>query len=452
MSSRFVRSSKYRHVFGTPAKKEHTYDGIKVSRSAWDSNKVSASTKYIAVCWDAGGGGAFCVLNIEDKGKISPSLPLVAGHAADVLDVEFNPFNENVVASVSEDGYAKIWAIPEGGLKSTLTTPAQTLAGHRRKVGSITFNPVANNVAATSSTDYTVKVWDIEKGKAQADVSGHSDIIQSTAWNYNGSLLCTASKDKKARILDPRAGKIVSEVEAHQGVKGIRAIFLGNKEKLFTVGFSKTSERQFSLWDPRSLTKSLHSQNIDTASGVIMPFYDNDTTVLYLAGKGDGNIRYYEVVDEDPYIYFLSEYKSASPQRGAGFFPKLGLNVNECEIARVLKLTTQAIEPVSFQVPRKSDIFQDDIYPPTAASDPALNATEWFGGKNSNPKTVSLAPGYVAPTRSAADFKAQPVVVEEGPKNEAELRAEYEKQKKRIAFLEAEIVKKDARIKELGGH
>jgi coronin-1B/1C/6 len=63
MSSRFVRSSKYRHVFGTPAKKELIFDGIKPSKSAWDSNKVTANTKYIGCIWDAGGGGAFCVLN-----------------------------------------------------------------------------------------------------------------------------------------------------------------------------------------------------------------------------------------------------------------------------------------------------------------------------------------------------------------------------------------------------
>jgi coronin-1B/1C/6 len=82
--------------------------------------------------------------------------------------------------------------------------------------------------------------------------------------------------------------------------------------------------------------------------------------------------------------------------------------------------------------------------------EPALSADAWFGGQNANPKTVSLAPGFVPNTKPQAEFK--PVVkADEGPKTEAELRAEWEKAKKRIAFLEAEIVKKDARIKELEG-
>jgi uncharacterized protein YhfF len=38
-----------------------------------------------------------------------------------------------------------------------------------------------------------------------------------------------------------------------------------------------------------------------------MPFYDPDTNMLFAAGKGDGNIRYWEYVDEHPHIFALSE-------------------------------------------------------------------------------------------------------------------------------------------------
>ena len=39
--------------------------------------------------------------------------------------------------------------------------------------------------------------------------------------------------------------------------------------------------------------------------------------------------------------------------------------------------------------------------------------------------------------------------VEEGPQTEKELREAYEKLKTRVAYLEAELVKRDAKIKEL---
>jgi len=444
--SRVVRSSKFRHVFGTPAKKENTYDGIKPSRSAWDSNKVSASSKFIGIVWDASGGGAFCVLDVNKQGKLG-QFPLVTGHSGDVLDVEFSPFHDNIVASVSEDCYAKVWSIPEGGLKENLNNSVQTLSGHRKKVGTLNFHPSANNVLATTSADSTAKFWDIETGQTRLDVGGHPDIIQSSGWDIHGQLYATASKDKKVRLIDPRAGNIIADVEAHPGVKGMRLIFLGNKEKLFTMGFSKTSERQFSLWDQRSLTTPLRTENIDTASGILMPFFDNDTNMLYLAGKGDGNIRYYEIVDEAPYIHFLSEFKSATPQRGMGWTPKLSLDFSTCEIARLLKITGTACEPISFTVPRKGDIFQDDLYPPTFAGQPALSANDWFGGKSADPKTCTVSPGALPVRSQETSFKT--VVIEEKKLSEKELRDENEKMKKRIAHLEAELAKRDARIKEL---
>lgn len=54
----------------------------------------------------------------------------------------------------------------------------------------------------------------------------------------------------------------------------------------------------------------------DNSSSGLMPFYDADNSVMFLAGKGDGNIRYYEIVDTDPYIHYLNEFKSKDPQSG----------------------------------------------------------------------------------------------------------------------------------------
>jgi hypothetical protein len=444
--SRVVRSSKFRHVFGAPAKKENTYDGVKPSRSAWDSNKVSASSKFIGVIWDAAGGGAFAVLDADKKGKLG-QFPLVTGHSGEVLDIEFSPFNDNIVASCSDDGYAKLWKIPEGGLTEAMNTLCQSLSGHKRKVGTVNWNPVANNVLATSSADYTIRLWNVESGQTIFDIPGHTDIIQSATWNYTGEILATASKDKNVRVVDPRANAIVATVEAHPGVKGMRCLYLGNKDKLFTMGFSKTSERQFCLWDPRKLGESVRTENIDTAAGIIMPFFDNDTSVLFLAGKGDGNIRYYEVVDEAPYIHFLTEFKSATPQRGMGWTPKLAMDLSSCEIARMLKVTATAVEPVSFSVPRKSDIFQEDLYPPTFSGEPTLSCEEWSSGKNGEPKLIQLKPGFETFKQKDSDFKT--VAVESKEKSGKELKDENEKQAKRIAYLEAEVAKLTAKIAQL---
>jgi len=52
------------------------------------------------------------------------------------------------------------------------------------------------------------------------------------------------------------------------------------------------------------------------------------------------------------------------------------------------------------------------------------------------------------PKAKPQDFKPEHHE-EEGPKTEKELRDEFEKLKKRVAYLEGEVAKRDARIKEL---
>jgi len=435
-------------VFGQVAKKEECYDDMRITRAAWDSNYAAASPLYFAVLYESGGGGSFIVLPYSQSGKVDPKSPQVTGHKGVVLDIDFNPFNDSLIASVSEDCTGKIWGIPEGGLKENMTEPLQTLSGHKRKVGSVKFSPTANNILATTSTDYSVKIWDIEKGKDVLSVDGqHADIIQSADWNRNGSLIATSSKDKKIRVVDPRQRKIAQEVEGHQGIKGSRVIYLG-ADKLFSCGFTKSSEREFSIWDPRNLATRISGQNVDSASGLLMPFYDEDTKVLFLGGKGDGNIRYYEIVDDQTGIYYLTEFKTNTPQRGLCVVPKRAVNTADCEIVKMLKVGVKTVEPISFQVPRKSDVFQDDIFPDCFSGEPALTSDEWLAGKDAEPKTMSLAGGFVKKANVSFNPEKQ-----EAPKEltEKEVRAEYEKLKQRVAYLEAELVKRDARIKELAG-
>ena len=71
--------------------------------------------------------------------------------------------------------------------------------------------------------------------------------------------------------------------------------------------------------------------------------------------QGDGNIRYYEIVDESPWCHYLNQYISGSPQRGLGVLTKRAVDTRRCEIYRFFKLhaTKDICEPLSMIVPRK---------------------------------------------------------------------------------------------------
>eukprot|EP00054_Salpingoeca_dolichothecata_P032470 m.266147 g.266147 ORF g.266147 m.266147 type:complete len:453 (-) comp30123_c0_seq1:31-1389(-) len=450
MSFRVVRQSKYRHVFGESWKKDKGYDGVRISRNAWDSPFCTVNPKFIGVVLEAQGGGAFTVINIEKVGRVDLNAPKVCGHTQAVLDIQFCPYNDYVIASCSEDCTVKVWEIPDGGLTSNLTEAAVTLMGHQRRVGIVEWHPHAENILASAGFDYMVFIWDISKGEAVRSLDMHSDTIYSMSWNPEGTLMATTSKDKIVRVIDPRAGKVVSEGKGHAGTKAARVTFT-TEGKLFTTGFSRMSERQYAVWDINDMSKPLKIEMIDTSSGVLFIYYDPDTQTIYLAGKGDGNIRYYEVTDEAPYVYYISEFKSSAPQRGLGLMPKRGVDVGSCEIVRFFKLHPKGfIEVIGFKVPRKSTLFQEDIFPPTKEDVAVLKAEEWLSGTDRMPGKISLKDGYKPPARAqlAVEVKQDNTPKEDQPpKGEKELLKAWHEHRKIIKDLKAQIATLEIKLR-----
>ncbi|XP_078476291.1 coronin-1C [Lampetra planeri] len=397
---RVVRQSKFRHVFGQAARPEFCYEDVRVTRTTWDSPLCAINPRFIAILTDASGGGAFIVLPIIRTGRVDKSNPTVCGHTAPVLDIAWCPHDDNVIASGSEDCTVMVWQIPDAGLYRPMTEPVVCLEGHSRRVGIVAWHPTARNILMSAGCDNVIIVWNVGTGDAVLSLPDlHGDLIYSAAWNRVGSLVVTASRDKRVRVIDPRKGCTIAErMTPHEGIRPMRALFTRD-DLVFTTGFTRMSERQFGLWDPKKFEEPITLQELDSSNGVLIPYYDMDTNIIYLCGKGDCTIRYFEVTPEPPYVHFLNLFSSKEPQRGMGFMPKRGLDVNKCEIARFYKLHERRCEPIIMTVPRKSDLFQDDLYPDTAAAQAAIEADEWLSGKDGEPVLVSLRGGYVS-TRS----------------------------------------------------
>jgi coronin-1B/1C/6 len=52
------------------------------------------------------------------------------------------------------------------------------------------------------------------------------------------------------------------------------------------------------------------------------------------------------------------------------------------------------VEPISFTVPRRAEVFQSDIYPPATGIKPAMSAAEWLSGKDGIPVKIDLESIY----------------------------------------------------------
>ncbi|XP_034531993.1 coronin-2B-like [Notolabrus celidotus] len=405
------RCSKFRHVFGKSSTKENSYDGVPITRSVHDNHYCSANPCFIAVVTECAGGGSFLVLPIHHTGRVDPQHPRVCGHSGRVLDVKWNPFDDHCIASCSEDCSVKIWDIPVCGVQQNLTKARKTLIGHSRRVGLIEWHPTAENLLLSSAYDCKVLLWDVSQVEAVLRYPVRvvlmpvfhrypaEALLLSVSFNTDGSRLAVASKDRRVRVLDPRTGKIL-QVSSSKFHRASKVLYIGGFKMLLSTGSSPWNHRQIVLWDPDDLSEPLYEEELDGSAGVLFPFYDQDTHILYLAGKGDGNIRYYELSDEKPYISFLTEYRSLLPQKGLGVMPKRGLDVSACEVFRFYRLIAvkDLVEPLSMIVPRKeSGVFQEDLYPMTVGNQAAMTAQDWLSGMNRGPVLMSLKPWTQVP-------------------------------------------------------
>jgi len=436
MSGRFVRASKFRHVHGEPAAAKDCFTELRPETTG-EGNYIKANSTYWAMAVQ-GGGGPVIVHPIKRPLRFPASPAVLNVHKAKVLDMDFSPFHENLIATGSEDATIKISQIPGDGvpLEDHITVEAASLNGHEKRVSMLHFHPVADNILGSAGYDNAIKVWDVEAQAEALSFNGHSDFIQSFEWNRKGSLFATTCKDKNIRVYDPRNSGAVQCVEGHQGTKSSRVVWMENHNVLASCGFSKTSVRKILLFDPRNLGAAISEVELDQSAGVLMPFYDEDTSVLYVAGKGDGNIRYYEIVDEAPFIHPLDEFRSNTPHKGVCFTPKTAVDFMGFEVALCFRFLRDVVEPVHFVVPRKSELFQADLFPDTFAGKAALTNTEWLSGSDKEPIILPLQEAAAAVTSSsssAVTFKAK--------KSAAELEKELAEALSRIKELEEELAK-----------
>jgi len=370
-------------------KREQCYDNIRVSKSSWDSTFCDVNPKFIAIIVESGGGGAFLVLPISKTGRVAPDAPLVAGHKGPVLDIAWCPHNDNVIASASEDCVVKVWQVPDGGLTRTMTESVVDLVKHQRRVGLVLWHPSAQNILLSAGSDNNVIVWNVGTGEALACFT-LPDLVYSGCWNWDGSEVLFTCKDRKIRRVDPRTGEIEEEAIAHEGNKASRAIFLKNG-LVFTTGFTKHSERQYSLRAPGHLDDPIVMVELDTSNGVMFPLYDPDANLIYLCGKGDSVIRYFEITPEPPFVHYINTFQTPDPQRGIGMMTKRGCDVSTCEITRFYRINNNGFcQVIPFTVPRKSELFQEDLYPDTLADVPAVTADDWWSGSNADPILVPM--------------------------------------------------------------
>lgn len=133
----------------------------------------------------------------------------IAAHDDSVTAIALGP-GDNLIATVSEDGWLKTWRL-DGGLVGRAK-----VCDHG--VASVAFSP-DGRVIATGDNDGKVRLWNAQTSAPLATVYIHDKDkpVYSLAWTLNGKVLVSGGADSTIRYWNVETGQKIKSIAAHEG-------------------------------------------------------------------------------------------------------------------------------------------------------------------------------------------------------------------------------------------
>jgi WD40 repeat protein len=160
-----------------------------------------------------------------------------------------------------------------------------TLRGHSDNINSVAWNSDGRRLA-TGSSDNTVRVWDAETGKVLLTLRGHDESVRSVAWSPDGKRLATGNAGHTAKVWDPETGKELLTLRGHD--RSVETVaWSPDGKRLVTGSLDHTAK----VWEAET-AKELLTLRGDVATVVWSPdskrlaTVTEDTAAVLDAGTG----------------------------------------------------------------------------------------------------------------------------------------------------------------------
>ncbi|KAH8071581.1 hypothetical protein JL721_4081 [Aureococcus anophagefferens] len=257
-SVRFESGVKRKYKF-LSALEQINHDCVYNLKPSSASPGVACSAAYWAIPYASGGGGPVLVSKIDAVGKMEPTEApqrCVVGHKA-AAPLRAQSFDDGLLCTASDDSYVKVFQVA-GALEHRYCDVEAT----------------TKKIAGTS-----------------VDAAVHA-----VEWSYDGATYLASCRDRTLRLFDARTGAEGWRCEPHGGSRAFTALWGGPGHAVLSAGSAQRGGREVCLLDARKASEGpVFRKLVDAQTGELMPVYDEDSSVLWVWGRGDTSAKHYEV-------------------------------------------------------------------------------------------------------------------------------------------------------------
>ncbi|KNC83545.1 histone-binding protein RBBP7 [Sphaeroforma arctica JP610] len=190
--------------------------------------------------------GVVCVWDVENSTSLTgPSHTQDArrkftAHTDIVEDVAWHCTSRNVFGSVSDDKTLMLWDDREDG-----AAPVISATVHTAEVTCLAFNPFNEFIVATGSVDKTAAIWDIRNLKKSLHTLSHIDEVVQVAWSpRHETILASSGSDRRLMVWDlSLIGAEQSAADAAEGPPELLFVHSGHTAKISDFDWSPDEER-----------------------------------------------------------------------------------------------------------------------------------------------------------------------------------------------------------------
>jgi WD40 repeat protein len=159
-----------------------------------------------------------------------------------------------------------------------------TLVNHRDLVTCVAFDP-QGSILGSGSRDKRVFLWDVRIGRVLRRLVGHRKGIFCIAFNPDGDIMASGSDDGTVKLTNVVSGRLIYSLEVQNG--RVWSIAFNPRQPVLASG---NDDGTVALWDINN-GRLLRTLEGHTGSAQSVAFLFDGTILASKGGGGDGTIR-----------------------------------------------------------------------------------------------------------------------------------------------------------------